>query len=69
MTDMKKSTRTWGGATSRINADAVTHFVGDLATPIYYVVGPPVMVGAMREMLQGMSVREDSICTEEFYGY
>jgi len=69
MTDMSKSARTWDGETSIVNADLVKHFVGDLAAPIYYVVGPPAMVEAMQETLSRAGVAEDNIRTEEFYGY
>lgn len=69
MTDMSKSVRTWEGETSLVNADLVKRFVGDLAAPIYYVVGPPAMVEAMQETLSQAGVAEDNIRTEEFYGY
>ena len=69
MTDMSKATRMWDGETDFVNADLVKHFVGDLAAPIYYVVGPPAMVSAMQETLRGAGIAQDSIRTEEFYGY
>lgn len=69
MTDMMKSARKWDGQTRRINADMVKRFVGDLVAPIYYVVGPPAMVKAMQGVLRETGVAEDSIRTEEFYGY
>jgi len=69
MTGMKQSARKWDGETRRINADMVKDFVGDLVAPIYYVVGPPAMVKAMRGMLQEAGVAEDSMRSEEFYGY
>ncbi len=69
MTEMSKSARKWDGETSFVNADLVKRFVGDLAAPIYYVVGPPAMVEAMQEVLSRAGVAEDNIRTEEFYGY
>lgn len=69
MTDMSKSARKWDGETGFVNADLMKHFVGGLAAPIYYVVGPPAMVEAMQEVLSRAGVAEDDIRTEEFYGY
>lgn len=69
MTGMAKSARTWEGETRVINADLIKRAVGDLSAPIYYVVGPPAMVEAMREMLHAAGVAGDSIRTEAFYGY
>jgi hypothetical protein len=36
------------------------------ASPIYYLAGPPGMVGATRTLLNGMRVDDDDILTEEF---
>ncbi len=44
-------------------------FIGGLATPIYYIAGPPGMVAAMQALLVGAKVSEDSIRAEEFAGY
>ena len=69
MTDMSKSARKWDGETGLVDADLVKRFVGDLAAPIYYIVGPPAMVGAMQETLRRAGIAEGTIRTEEFYGY
>ena len=69
MTDMSKSAREWSGARGHVDAERLKRFVGDLAAPIYYVVGPPAMVEAMQGMLTGAGIAEDSVRTEEFYGY
>ena len=69
MTQMSKSARQWNGETSLVDADLVKRFVGDLATPVYYIVGPPAMVEAMQETLSRAGITEDNIRTEEFYGY
>jgi ferredoxin-NADP reductase len=69
MTDMSKSSRKWDGETGLVNADLIRRSAGGLAAPVYYVVGPPAMVAAMHETLRGAGVAEDSIVTEEFYGY
>jgi hypothetical protein len=41
----------------------------DVAAPIYYIVGPPAMVTAMKETLTGAGVSEDDIRSEDFAGY
>jgi len=69
MTDMTKSARAWDGETGYIDADKLRRLAGDLAAPIFYVVGPPAMVAAMRWTLEDAGVAEDQILSEEFYGY
>ena len=69
MTDMSKSAREWSGETDFVDADMLKRFVGDLAAPIYYIVGPPAMVEAMQWTLDGAGIAKDKIRTEEFYGY
>ncbi len=69
MTDMTKSAREWSGETGFVDAGMLKRLVGDLAAPIYYVVGPPAMVEAMQRTLSGAGIAEDQIRTEEFYGY
>ena len=69
MTDMSKSARAWSGETGFIDADKLKRLVGDLAAPIFYIVGPPAMVEAMQGTLAGAGIAADSIRTEEFYGY
>jgi ferredoxin-NADP reductase len=69
MTDMSKSAREWSGETSFVDADMLRRFVGDLAAPIFYIVGPPAMVEAMQRTLVAAGIAEDKIRTEEFYGY
>jgi ferredoxin-NADP reductase len=69
MTEMTKSARTWSGETGFLNGDLIRRAVKDLATPLYYVVGPPAMVVAMQGTLRAAGVPEDDILTEEFYGY
>lgn len=69
MVEMSKSSRPWKGETGLINEDLVKRVVGDLSVPIYYLVGPPGMVEAMREMLNRAGINDDAIRSEEFYGY
>lgn len=69
MTEMEKSGRKWDGETGFITKAMLLKFIGDLMLPIYYVVGPPAMVTAMRQILTEAGVNDDNIRTEEFTGY
>ncbi len=69
MTDMGKSAREWSGETGFVDAGMLKRLAGDLAVPIYYVVGPPAMVEAMQRTLGSAGIAGDMIRTEEFYGY
>jgi ferredoxin-NADP reductase len=69
MTEMDKSHREWKGETGSINKDMLTKHLPSLQGSIYYLAGPPAMIGAMRSMLIEAGVDEDDIRTEEFFGY
>jgi ferredoxin-NADP reductase len=69
MTEMEKSGRKWDGETGFITKAMLLKSIGDLMLPIYYVVGPPTMVTAMRKILSEAGVNDDNIRTEEFTGY
>jgi ferredoxin-NADP reductase len=69
MTEMDRSKREWKGETGFINGEMLARHLPGLQGPIYYVAGPPAMVGAMRQMLIDAHVDEDDIRTEEFSGY
>lgn len=69
MTQMDRSRHSWQGQTSRIDAQMLKKVGSELPAPIYYVAGPPSMVGAMREALGRVGIPDDDIRGEEFYGY
>ena len=69
MTDMKDSNQEWSGETGVITKSMLLKYIADLTLPIYYIVGPPGMVTAMRETLSEAGVNDDNIRTEEFSGY
>jgi ferredoxin-NADP reductase len=69
MTEMRRSKKTWNGETARINREMLSKYLDDLQGPIYYIAGPPAMVGGMRKMLVESGVDEDDIRTDEFAGY
>ncbi len=69
MTQIEKSTRAWHGETGHINKEMLAKYITDLTSPIYYIVGPPAMVDALRNVLNDAGVNTDNIRTEEFTGY
>jgi ferredoxin-NADP reductase len=69
MTEMSKSSREWAGETRFVDARLIKQAMGALAEPVYYVVGPPGMVAAMRETLRCAGVGGEDVKIEEFYGY
>lgn len=69
MTQMEESSREWHGETGFISKAMLLKFIDDLTLPIYYLDGPPAMVGAMRQLLSEAGVDDDNIRTEEFSGY
>lgn len=69
MTEIGKSSQLWQGATRPLDADFIKSATAALAAPVYYLVGPPGMVGAMRQILNDIGVDDDDIRSENFYGY
>ena len=69
MTDMDRSSRSWTGETVPIGIELIERATHGLTSPVYYVVGPPGMVAAMRQALTHSGVSDEDILTEEFYGY
>lgn len=69
MTEPKKSTAQWVGETGVIDCSMIERYLEDIRAPIFYLSGPPAMVGAMRKLLVESGVDEDNIRTEEFSGY
>ena len=69
MTGLERAHEVWAGETLRIGTELLAKHISDLAAPIYYVAGPPGMVGAVRELLGAAGVGGDAIRSEEFFGY
>lgn len=60
-----------GGAVEHghINAEMLAKHAGDIASPVFYVAGPPEMVSAMERMLWNAGVGRESVRAEKFTGY
>lgn len=69
MTEMNRSQEPWSGDRGVIDAGMLARAAGGLSTPVYYLAGPPAMVAAMRDLLNGVGVDDDDIRSEDFYGY
>lgn len=69
MMDIVMSNRQWDGHVGTINENLTASVVDREASPVYYLVGPPGLVEALRDMLNRMGVVDDDIRSEEFYGY
>lgn len=59
----------WHGRHGRIDAAMIRDEVRDFRDRLFYVVGPPAMVAAMRAALGECGVAEENIRTERFEGY
>jgi ferredoxin-NADP reductase len=59
----------WRGERGRVDERMLARYVPKLTGPIFYLSGPEGMVKAMRRLLVGLRVDEDSMRTEEFAGY
>jgi ferredoxin-NADP reductase len=66
---MADSRLPWSGLAGPIDEALLKKIGSELPDPIYYVAGPPAMVGALRETLERAGVDGDDIRSEEFYGY
>ena len=69
MTQMEASDRRWNGETSLIDRAMLSRHVGDAASAVYYVAGPPAMVKGLQQMLAKASVKHHDVRAEEFAGY
>jgi ferredoxin-NADP reductase/nitrite reductase/ring-hydroxylating ferredoxin subunit len=71
VTEEEGSSSQWKGERGRIDKSMIARHVDgrDLESSIFYICGPPGMLKAMREMLDGMQIPKERIKVEEFTGY
>ena len=74
MTGGEKSKRPWQGEVGLIGYELISKYLKTVPSPafttaIYYIAGPPGMVGDLRTMLTNSGVDDDDIRAEEFTGY
>lgn len=59
----------WRGEHTAITREMIERYVGDIASPVFYLAGPSAMVAAMATMLRNAGVKPENIRAEEFAGY
>jgi len=59
----------WKHEQGFLDEEMIRKYVSDMDQAIFYVVGPPAMVDAMDQLLQGMEIPKDRIRLEKFDGY
>lgn len=59
----------WSGETDYIGDEMLRRHLPDVLAPVYYFAGPPAMITAMQKLLKKMSVTEQDMRFEEFFGY
>jgi ferredoxin-NADP reductase len=59
----------WQGRRGLIDRELLASVVAEHARPVFYVVGPPAMVAAMRDLLARFGVGDDDVRSEDFGGY
>ena len=69
MTAVIQEVQTWDGETGYITKEMLAKYIGELSGPMYYIAGPPRMVGAMQETLSRAGISDDDIRPEDFPGY
>ncbi len=69
MSEPARARRPWHGETGFIDEKMLARHVPDLAAPTWYVVGPPAMTAALREVLMNLGVADSAVQVEDFAGY
>lgn len=69
MTGAEEACTDWSGERGHITQEMIMKYVGDIATPVYYIAGPPAMVSAMEAVLRRAGVKSHDIRAEAFSGY
>jgi ferredoxin-NADP reductase len=69
MTEVGDLRGPWNGQTGLLDRSLIKTAAAGLPAPIYYVAGPPGLVEAMRQTLNGAGIADDDIRSEDFYGY
>ena len=59
----------WQGRRGLIDRELLASVAAEHARPVFYVVGPPAMVAAMKDLLASFGVNDDDVRSEDFGGY
>jgi ferredoxin-NADP reductase len=69
MTQLNGGRSEWHGEREPINRLMLEKHLDHLATPVYYIAGPPTMIAAMQTLLKDCGIRQDNVRVEGFDGY
>ena len=69
MTQPDKSRQPWDGERRYVNADFLRSYIKDIATPIFYLAGPPGLVTGIAKVVIEAGVDPAHVRCEEFTGY
>ena len=59
----------WDGEKRHVDSDFIKEYLGDFASRLYYVSGPPAVVEKVSASLKQAGIAEDAIKTDSFSGY
>lgn len=69
MTGMADSAEAWEGPVGYLDAERIADACRELDNPLFYLSGPPMLVEAMRDILEDIGVDDEDIHSEGFTGY
>lgn len=65
----EESSKKWSENVGRIDEKLIKKLVMDINKPTWWICGPPLMVGAIEQILEKLSIPPSQIKTEKFTGY
>jgi len=69
MTEMSRSRLPWAGERGPLDRAKLTRCLKGVASPVYYIAGPPAMVSGLLDVLHDSGVDDDDVRSEDFSGY
>jgi len=61
--------KSWKDEIGYINKDMLGRHLDNIATPMFYISGPPEMVVGMKSSLEKAGINAEHILTKKFSGY
>ena len=66
---LEKPSKQWRGLHGFINEDMIKREIPDYSERIFYICGPPVMINAIKKILDNIGISADNTKIENFTGY
>lgn len=66
---LEEPPKNWNGEKGLITAEVIKKYFPDVTKPIFYIVGPPVMVDIVKKIVLKMGVDKNNLFVEAFSGY